>query len=109
MVRAPAIRRTISNLLDNAVSYGQTVQVRLVKGPHGADLLIDDDGPGIARDLREEAFRPFTRLDGARSRSSPGTGLGLGLARDTARAHGGDVRLEDSPLGGLRVRMRLPL
>ncbi len=109
VARPLAIRRTISNLLGNAVSYGQKVQVRLVKGPHGADLLIDDDGPGIARDLREEAFRPFTRLDGARSRSSPGTGLGLGLARDTARAHGGDVRLEDSPLGGLRVRMRLPL
>jgi two-component system osmolarity sensor histidine kinase EnvZ len=109
VVRPLAIRRSISNLLSNAVDYGETVRVRLEKGPHGADLLVDDDGPGIAADLREEAFRPFTRLDGARSRGTPGTGLGLGLARDTARAHGGDVRLEDSPLGGLRARLRLPL
>ncbi len=107
--RPLALRRCLSNLLSNATAYGETVQVCLRPGPRAVDILIDDDGPGVAPDLREEAFKPFTRLDGARSRVTPGTGLGLGLARDTARAHGGDVYLEDSPLGGLRVRMRLPL
>ena len=109
LARPLALRRSLSNLLSNALAYGDTVEVALKSGPRAVEVLIDDDGPGIAADLREEAFRPFTRLDGARSRGTPGTGLGLGLARDTARAHGGDVHLENSPLGGLRVRMRLPL
>ena len=73
-----------------------------------AEILFDDDGPGIAEDKREDAFRPFHRLDEARSQNVAGAGLGLTLARDFARGHGGDIRLEDSPLGGLRVRLRLP-
>ncbi|MEO0464921.1 MAG: ATP-binding protein [Pseudomonadota bacterium] len=109
MGRPMALRRAITNLISNAVSYGGKVDVVLRKGPAGADLIIDDDGPGIAPEQREEAFRPFTRLDDARSQNVAGTGLGLALARDTARAHGGDVRLETSPLGGLRARLRLPV
>jgi two-component system osmolarity sensor histidine kinase EnvZ len=69
---------------------------------------VEDDGPGIAPERREEAFRPFARLDEARTQNTPGTGLGLTLARDTARAHGGDLRLSDSALGGLRASLRLP-
>ena len=67
-----------------------------------------DDGPGIPKDRHEEAFRPFSRLDEARSQNTSGTGLGLTLARDTARAHGGDLRLTESALGGLRASLRLP-
>ncbi|MGB0261926.1 MAG: sensor histidine kinase, partial [Henriciella sp.] len=96
------------NLLGNAAQYGDVCELRLVKGPRRAEIIVDDDGPGIPTDQREDAFKPFHRLNSARSQNLPGTGLGLTLARDFARAHGGDIRLEDSPLGGLRVRMRLP-
>ncbi|MCH2459103.1 MAG: ATP-binding protein [Henriciella sp.] len=82
--------------------------MEVIEGPHMVELIVDDDGPGIAEDKREEAFKPFHRLDDSRNQNVPGTGLGLSIARDTARQHGGDIRLEDSPLGGLRVRFRLP-
>ena len=106
--RPMALTRTLSNLISNGVGYGDRCEVQLVKGPRMAEILIDDDGPGIAEDKREDAFRPFHRLDDGRSQNVTGTGLGLTLARDFARGHGGDIRLEDSPLGGLRVRLRLP-
>lgn len=106
--RPMALTRTLSNLISNGVGYGNRCEVRLVKGPRMAEILIDDDGPGIPEDKREDAFRPFHRLDDGRSQNVSGTGLGLTLARDFARSHGGDIRLEDGPLGGLRVRLRLP-
>ncbi len=106
--RPMALKRTLANLISNATGYGTRAEVRLVKGPKMAEVLIDDDGPGIPVAEREEAFRPFHRLDDARTQNIPGTGLGLTLARDFAHAHGGDIRLEDSPMGGLRVRLRLP-
>ncbi len=106
--RPMALTRTLSNLISNGVGYGDRCEVRLVKGPRMAEILIDDDGPGIPEDKREDAFRPFHRLDDGRSQNVAGTGLGLTLARDFARGHGGDIRLEDSPIGGLRVRLRLP-
>lgn len=107
-VRPLALTRSLSNLISNGVGYGDRCEVSLIKGPRMAEILIDDDGPGIPADKREDAFRPFHRLDDGRSQNVAGTGLGLTLARDFARAHGGDIRLEDSPLGGLRVRLRLP-
>ncbi|MFN3213823.1 MAG: ATP-binding protein [Henriciella sp.] len=107
-VRPMALTRTLTNLMTNGVGYGTRCEVRLVKGPRMAEILLDDNGPGIAEDQREDAFRPFHRLDDGRSQNVAGTGLGLTLARDFARLHGGDIRLEDSPLGGLRVRLRLP-
>lgn len=106
--RPMALTRTLSNLISNGVGYGDRCEICLVRGPRMAEILIDDDGPGIPQDKREDAFRPFHRLDDARSQNVAGTGLGLTLARDFARSHGGDIRLEDSPLGGLRVRLRLP-
>ncbi len=105
--RPLALKRTICNLVSNAATYGDYVEITLVNGPKAAEILIDDDGPGIPEERREEAFRPFARLDEAR-RNAAGAGLGLALARDTARSHGGDIRLEASPLGGLRARLRLP-
>ncbi|MEM8617759.1 MAG: ATP-binding protein [Pseudomonadota bacterium] len=106
--RPMALARTLTNLVNNGVNYGMRCDVRLIKGPRMAEVLVDDDGPGIAQDRRDEAFKPFRRLDEARSQNISGTGLGLTLARDFARLHGGDIRLEESPLGGLRVRLRLP-
>jgi len=71
-------------------------------------VIIDDNGPGISPDRYEEAFRPFSRLDEARNQNEKGVGLGLSIARDAARALGGDVTLDKSPLGGLRAVVRLP-
>ncbi|MDJ0921158.1 MAG: ATP-binding protein [Henriciella sp.] len=108
MARPMALSRTLSNLISNAVGYGDRCEIRLTKGPKMAEILIDDNGPGIPESEREDAFRPFHRLEEARTQNVPGSGLGLTLARDFARAHGGDIRLEDSEMGGLRVRLRLP-
>ena len=108
IARPGSVRRAVSNLLSNAAGFGTHVEVDVIDGPHMAELVVDDDGPGIPTEQREEAFKPFHRLDASRSQNVPGTGLGLSIARDTARQHGGDIRLEDSPLGGLRVRLRLP-
>ena len=106
-LRAGSMRRCFGNLLDNARKHAKRVAVTLTqqsRGQHGiwAEITIDDDGPGIPEAAREDAFKPFTSLAGG------GTGLGLAIARDIARAHGGDIFLEDSPLGGLRARIRVP-
>ena len=106
--RRLALKRAVTNLISNATKFATDTQITLVNGPHAADIHVDDNGPGIIPELREDAFRPFMRLDEARTQNTPGTGLGLTLARDTARAHGGDLRLSDSPLGGLRASLRLP-
>jgi two-component system osmolarity sensor histidine kinase EnvZ len=108
-VRAQAIRRAVNNLLDNAATYGTHVRLTArAMGPQ-IEITVDDDGPGIPPQLREEAFRPFRRLDEARNQDAGGgVGLGLSIARDIARAHGGDIMLSDSPMGGLRARLVLP-
>ena len=106
--RPLAVKRAIANLISNALGYGERAHLFVLNGPYFAEVVVDDDGPGIAPELREEAFRPFNRLDSARTQNIAGTGLGLALTLDTARAHGGDVKLETSPMGGLRVRLRLP-
>ena len=106
--RPGLIRRAVSNLISNGQGFASHVEIDVIKGPHMAELIVDDDGPGIPEAQRSEAFKPFHRLDASRNQNVPGTGLGLSLARDTARQHGGDIRLENSPLGGLRVRLRLP-
>ena len=72
-------------------------------------IHVDDDGPGIPPEHREDVFRPFLRLDEARNQDEGGSGLGLAIARDIARAHGGDVTLATSPLGGLRASVRIPV
>ena len=71
-------------------------------------VTIDDDGPGIPAEKREDVFKPFFRLDEARNLDASGTGLGLSIARDIARSHGGDITLDDSPLGGLRAVIKVP-
>ncbi len=108
-VRPGAFRRLVGNLVGNAVRYGDH-GIAVTADHHGGwfTLTVDDDGPGIPEGEREAAFKPFHRLDQARNQDEPGTGLGLTIARDIARAHGGDVRLEESPLGGLRCVLRLP-
>lgn len=106
--RPLAIKRAISNLVSNGTKYATDVTIEIVAGPRSAEVHVDDDGPGIPKSRREEAFRPFSRLDEARTQNISGSGLGLSLTRDTASAHGGDVRLSESPQGGLRATIRLP-
>jgi len=108
-VRPNAFKRALSNLVMNAAVHGERVQVAVrARASGGVEILIDDDGPGIPPDRYEEAFRPFSRLDEARNQNVKGVGLGLAIARDVARGHGGDVTLDRSPLGGLRAVVRLP-
>ncbi|HEV2552857.1 MAG TPA: ATP-binding protein [Bosea sp. (in: a-proteobacteria)] len=109
VVRPDAFRRLMTNLVSNAARYGDRIAIRATHDARYLIVMIDDDGPGIPQEQREEVFRPFFRLDEARNVDSGGTGLGLAIARDIARAHGGDIMLNDSPLGGLRATVRLPV
>jgi two-component system osmolarity sensor histidine kinase EnvZ len=108
-VRRQSLKRCMMNLIDNALKHGTHVLVTLAQSGRFVEIAIDDDGPGIPPERREEAFRPFHRLDEGRNLQRGGVGLGLAIARDSARAHGGDLVLEDSPLGGLRAVLRLPV
>ena len=107
-VRPRAFSRLITNLTANAMRYANSVEVRAARDADWLTIVVDDDGPGIPPDAREEVFKPFYRLDQARNLDESGTGLGLSIARDIARSHGGDVSLADSPLGGLRATVRIP-
>jgi two-component system osmolarity sensor histidine kinase EnvZ len=108
-LRPAAFKRCLANLIGNAMRYGQTVKVAAARKGDSIEVTVDDDGPGIAPDRREEVFRPFRRLEESRNIETGGVGLGLTIARDVVHAHGGAITLEDSPLGGLRARLRLPV
>ena len=108
-VRPNALRRCVVNLVENAVRHGTRVEITASEEPRMVEIAVDDDGPGIPPDRREEAFRPFHRLDSGRSLATGGAGLGLAIARDIARGHGGDITLESSEKGGLRAVLRLPI
>jgi two-component system osmolarity sensor histidine kinase EnvZ len=107
-VRPDAFRRLLFNLVSNAARHGDSMAISAHHEGRWLVVHVDDDGPGIAPEHREEVFKPFVRLDEARNQDEGGSGLGLSIARDIARAHGGDVILGDSPLGGLRATVRLP-
>jgi signal transduction histidine kinase len=106
--RRVSIRRCLTNLIGNAVKYGQQPELSIDVTGREIMIHVDDRGPGIPDELREEAFRPFYRLEGSRSRDSGGSGLGLTVARNVARAHGGDVVLSGRAEGGLRATIVLP-
>ncbi len=108
-LRGAAFRRCLTNLIENAMRYAEHVTVRAGRRGGAVEIVIDDDGSGIPEDMREEVFKPFFRLESSRNPETGGVGLGLTIARDVVRAHGGDIKLSDSPNGGLRVILRLPL
>jgi two-component system, OmpR family, osmolarity sensor histidine kinase EnvZ len=108
-VRPAAFMRCLSNLVSNAARFANAISLTGHRDHRWLTITVDDDGPGIPAGMREEVFKPFLRLDDARNQDEIGTGLGLAIARDIARSHGGDITLGDSPLGGLRATVRVPV
>lgn len=110
-IRIFAFERCLSNLISNAGQYAQHCQISLEVDHNNMQtvILIDDDGPGIPEDKRDEVFKPFYRLEESRNKKTGGVGLGMSIAQDVVYSHGGQIMLEDSPLGGLRVRILLPI
>jgi two-component system osmolarity sensor histidine kinase EnvZ len=108
-VRPSAIKRCLGNLVANAQRHADKIALQALREQRFITVNVDDDGPGIAPEYREEVFRPFYRLDDARNQDEGGAGLGLAIARDIARSHGGDVSLGTSAMGGLRASVRLPV
>jgi two-component system, OmpR family, osmolarity sensor histidine kinase EnvZ len=108
-VRPNAFKRCLANLVSNAARHAPSIAITGHRDHRWLTVTIDDDGPGIPANMREDVFKPFLRLDDARNQDQGGTGLGLAIARDIARSHGGDINLGDSPLGGLRATVRVPV
>ena len=108
-VKPAAFKRCLANLVSNAARFANSIAIVGHRDHRWLTVTIDDDGPGIPNSMREEVFKPFLRLDDARNQDEGGTGLGLAIARDIARSHGGDISLDESPLGGLRATVRVPV
>jgi two-component system osmolarity sensor histidine kinase EnvZ len=108
-VRPAAFKRCLGNLVSNAARFAKSIAITGQRDHRWLTVTIDDDGPGIPQAMRDDVFKPFLRLDDARNQDEGGTGLGLAIARDIARSHGGDITLGDSPLGGLRATVRVPV
>lgn len=108
--RPDSLRRALRNVIENAVRYGVRARVALLNGADGLEVLVEDDGPGIAPEDRERVFAPFVRLESSRNSETGGVGLGLSIARSILRGHGGDIVLEDGEgERGLRVRLTIPM
>ncbi len=109
-LRRASFKRAVTNLVANATRYASKVEISCALTNHQLLIHVDDDGPGIAKEMREEVFQPFVRLDNARTQyEGASTGLGLSIARDIVHSHGGQIILEDSPLGGLKASIQIPL
>ena len=108
-VRPNSIKRCLSNLIDNGLSYGENIKIISNKTKNNISIFIDDDGPGIAENEYQNVMKPFYRIDKSRGQNKSGVGLGLSIANDIIRSHGGIIALDKSPLNGLRVKISLPL
>lgn len=108
VARPTALKRCLVNLVDNAVRYGGGAEITAAEIPGAVRVVVADDGPGIPEALLEQAFEPFYRIDGSRARHTGGTGLGLGIARNIARAHGGELTVRNRDGGGLEAELVLP-
>ena len=107
-IRPGSIKRCLANLIDNALAYGKTTEIFTKKMMNNILILIDDDGPGIHESEYQNVLKPFYRIDKSRGQNKLGVGLGLSIANDIIRSHGGNISLEKSSLKGLRVKISLP-
>ncbi len=108
-VRPNSIKRCLVNLTDNGLAYGKKVEVFAKKTANNVIIFVDDDGPGIPEKEYQNVIKPFYRIDKSRGQNKSGVGLGLSIANDIIRSHGGNISLNKSPLQGLRVKISLPL
>jgi two-component system osmolarity sensor histidine kinase EnvZ len=108
-IRPNSIKRCLINLIDNGLSYGKKVEIFTKKTTDYLVIFVDDDGPGIPESEHQNVMKPFYRIDKSRGQNKSGVGLGLSIANDIIRSHGGNITLEKSPLNGLRVKLSLPL
>jgi len=108
-IRPNSIKRCLTNLIDNGLSYGKKIEISLVKTKKTAVIFVDDDGPGIPESEYQNVMKPFYRIDKSRGQNKSGVGLGLSIANDIIRSHGGNISLDKSALSGLRVKISLPL
>ena len=107
--RKNLIQRCINNLVDNAIKYGEKVNIELTKNNNNLFIKIEDDGPGIPEQEYENVFKPFYKMDKGRADSKSSVGLGLSIASDIIRSHGGNIKLDKSSLNGLSVKIFLPV
>ena len=107
--RKSLIQRCLNNLIDNALKYGKNVKIKQEKFKKNFLIFIEDDGPGIHFSEYENVFKPFYKIDKSRSDSKSSVGLGLSIASDIIRSHGGNIELEKSNLGGLKIKISLPV
>ena len=108
-VRPQAIKRALTNLISNSKRYGKNLDVKLLQNKNSVIIMVDDDGPGIPIESREDVFKAFFRVEPSRNPETGGTGVGLTIARDIARSHGGELELEEAPSGGLRAIINIPI
>ena len=106
--RKNLIRRCMNNMIDNAVKYGDKINVELNKNNNNLFIKIEDNGPGIPEKEYENVFKPFYKIDKGRAETKSSVGLGLSIASDIIRSHGGNIKLEKSSMGGLKVKIFLP-
>ena len=107
--REQALKRALTNVISNAFRYGKTIAVKLESNDKKLMIAIEDDGPGIPKDKREDVFKAFYRLENSRNKETGGVGLGLSIAKDVITSHGGTIEQEDSSMGGLKVLVSIPL
>ncbi len=107
--REQALKRALTNVISNAFRYGKTIAVKLESNDKKLLVTIEDDGPGIPKDKREDVFKAFYRLENSRNKETGGVGLGLSIAKDVISSHGGVIELDDSSMGGLKVLISIPL
>ena len=106
--RKNLIQRCLNNLIDNSIKYSNNINIQLTKSNNYLSITIDDDGPGIAKEEYQNVFKPFYKIDQSRNESKSSVGLGMSIASDVVRSHGGNIILDKSPQNGLRVKVFLP-
>ena len=107
--RKNLINRCLNNIIDNALKYGNKVDIKLNKKDTNIFIIVDDDGPGISNKEYDNVFKPFYKIDKGRADAKSSVGLGLSIASDIVRSHGGNITLEKSKMSGLRVKIFLPV